>query len=126
MNVVINGNTYLTQKKLDTFSQLHLARKLAPALPIVEGMLSEEEDASSRGLLSILLFSKLDEKESEFVVNKCLSMVVRQQDKGFVKLQAPNGSFMFDDLDLDAILQLTVLVIEENLGDFFRTVLISS
>ena len=126
MNITINSIQYLTQKKLDTFAQLHLARRLAPALPIIEGILKEEEGNNQRSLLSILLFSKLDEKDSEFVINKCLSMVLRQQEKNLAKIQAGNGMLMFDDIDLHVMLQLTLSVLEENLGGFFRTLLTDS
>lgn len=123
--VVIGNNVYLTGK-IDTFTQLHLARKLGPALPIVEGLIDPRNAEKDKSVLTVLMLSHISDVDTDFVIRKCMSVVHRKQGEGKpAKVQAPDGTLMFDDISLSDMLELTVAVIEENLGDFFRTALAS-
>lgn len=118
---------YRLSGKLDVFTQLALARKLAPAIPIVDIQLKAENKDKPKGILVVMMLSQIDDNDSQYVVNKCLSVVLRRQDDGnFAKVQATNGALMFDDLTMSDVLELVSWVIEENLGDFLRTALIDS
>lgn len=122
MDFQIDGNSYSTSGRWDAFTQLNVARKLAPAMPIMDGMVATENQNKDKRILSILIFSRLNDRDSEFVISKCLSLVSRkQQDGSMAKVQTPDGHLMFNDIDVSVILQLSSGVIEENLGDFFRT-----
>lgn len=123
MEMLIEGNTYQVGN-MDAFSQLHVARKLGPALPIVEGLVSERNVGKDVTLLVVLILSKLTDEETEYVIGKCMSVVSRKQEQGWAKLYT-NGALMFSDTSMHAIIQLTAQCIVTNLGDFFRTALAS-
>ena len=123
MQVVIDNNEDSTSGKLDVFSQMHLVRKLGAALPVLEGMTDTRNASKDKTLLTVLMLANISDADSEFVVKKCLSVVTRKQGSSFAKLQTPDGHMMFDDISLSAMLEITVAVIEENLGNFFRTAL---
>ena len=121
MNLTINGIAYSTTAKLDAFTQLHVARKLGAALPVVDGLVRQENAGKDKTLLSLLMLSNISDADADFVVKKCLGVVVRNSGNQPAKIQTPYGELMFDDISLAAVLDLAVAVIEENLGDFFRT-----
>lgn len=121
MNLTLDGNVYATSRKLDVFTQLHVARKLGSSIPVLEDMFNKKEN--ERAIFSILMFAKLEDSEVDYVLKKCLSVVSRQQATGFVPVQNLQGGLMFDDMTLDSLLRLTLMVIEENLGTFFTTAL---
>jgi len=124
MQLTVNGKRYASTGRLDAFAALHLARKLGPSLPIVEGLVLPENASKDKSILTVLMLSHLSDADSEFVMRKSLSVVARVGDDGRLqKIQAPDGTLMFDDLQLAEMLELAVAVIEENLGDFFRTAL---
>lgn len=123
MELQIEGITYQIGS-LDAFSQLHVVRKLGPALPIVEGLVSERNAGKDVTLLVVLILSKLTDEETEYVINKCMSVVSRKQDQGWARVHV-NGALMFSDTTMQAIIQLTAQCIVTNLGDFFRTALAS-
>lgn len=124
MDKTLNGVRYITSGPLDAFTQLHIARKLGPALPILEGMVDHRNDGKDKGLLSVLMLAQIPDSDTEYVLRKCLAVVMRQRDtERPAKIQAPDGTLMFDDITMQTMLQLAVDVIEENLGDFFRTAL---
>ena len=124
----INGINY-TIGKLDAFTQLHVARRLAPVLagmftafrhaPEIANAADDSILAMATGPLAETL-AKMSNEDVDYVVNACLSVCQRQQAKGWAKVMV-NGSLMFSDIELDALLGLTVAVIQENLGRFFST-----
>jgi hypothetical protein len=104
-----------------------LARKLAPAIPLVDVQLKAENKDKPKSILVVMMLSQIADGDSEYIVKKALSLVLRKQSDGsFAKLQAANGSMMFDDVTMDEILELVSWVVEDNLGDFFRTALTDS
>lgn len=124
MELDLSGHQYFTASKLDAFTQLHLARKLGPALPIVEGLVTTANAEKDKSILTVLMLSHISDTDTEYIMKKCLSVVQRRQEGGkSAKIQAADGSLMFDDITMVEMLQLMVAVIEENLGDFFRTAL---
>lgn len=124
MNLVSGGVAYSSKGKLDAFTQLHIARKLGPALTIVDGLVRKENFDKEKHLLIVLMLSHISDENTEFVIHKCLSVVMREQVNGqYAPVQTPAGALMFDDMTMTTILELTVEIIEENLGDFFRTAL---
>lgn len=114
---------YILTEKLNAFDQLTLVRKLSPAIPVVDGLIREENKAKDKNLLTVLMLGQLSDADSEYVVKKCLSVVSRVQETGTAKVQSPTGQLMFDDMSMADILQLVSQVIEVNVGDFLRTAL---
>lgn len=121
MEAVIDGLQYATTGKLDAFAQLHIARKLAPALPVINGMVHPDNVGKDKKILTVLMLAHINDADTNFVINKCMSVVVRKDASGkYVKIQTVDGHLMFDDIGMHALLELTFEVIEENIGDFFR------
>lgn len=124
--LTLGGQVYTLSKKLDTFSQLHIARKLAPALPVVHSLVNPGNAGKDKSVLTVLMLSHIPDEDTEFVIRKCMSVVTRQQGSTPAKVMAPDGTLMFDDLSMETLLEITSAVIDDNLGDFFRTALVSS
>lgn len=120
------GLKYGTARKLAVTDQLLVSRKLAPAMPIMQGIVDKDNENKDMTILILMALGALPDESADLVTRKCLSVVTAADvtDKQ-VPIQAPNGSFMFQEVSLQDVLHLTALVIEENLGDFFRTALSS-
>ena len=115
---------YVIAGALDAFTQLHVARKLSPAIPLLEGVLADRNADKDGTVLVVLALAQLSDADTEYVMRKCLSVVVRQSpDAKPAKLLAADGTLMFQDTPMAVLLELTVAVIDEALGDFFRTAL---
>lgn len=128
--------------KLSPMKQFHVARRIAPLLAALGGAaLSapkdiaaiEQSDASADdaaedsalGAIQHFLQSlapalaSMSDEESEYIINTCLAVVKRKQNTSFAPVIASNGRLMFEDIALPDMMQLTVAVIQENLGSFF-------
>ena len=105
--------------RMDAFTQFHVARKLSPALGLIDGLVAKKNEGKDFTVLALLIMNQLGDSDVEYVMNKCLAIVHRQQPTGWAKLTAGAGQIMFDDTTLDELLNISVAVIVENLGDFF-------
>ena len=123
MNLTLNEHTYVTTNKLDIMTQFHVARKLGPALSAIEGLVNPDTLQAETDLLLLLIMSKLPDEDAEYVTRKCLGNVFRLQGNTKAKIMDGKGGLMFEDINLEDIMRLTVTVINESLGDFFRTAL---
>lgn len=123
MEQIINGQTYQIGA-MSTMSQLKVARRLGPALPILQGLTAEANQGKDPTLLTVLMLSKLSDEDTDVVMYECLASVARRQESGWASVYV-KGALMFSDMDLRTLLLLTTQVIQENLGDFFRTALAS-
>lgn len=121
METQINGNTYRIGK-LDARTQFHVARRLAPLLAGIGKTLNQPKNKddlfSTFGPLADAL-SRMSDEDTDYVLDKCLSVTQRAQGNQFAPVMASNGRMMFDDIDLPAMMQLAVAVIRENIGGFF-------
>jgi hypothetical protein len=95
---------------------------LGGALPLIDGLVREQNQGKDMTMMMVLLMSKLTDEESDYIMFKCLTAVSRRQPQGWVNIQS-NGTLMFSDITVGALFKLTATVITENLGDFFRTAL---
>jgi hypothetical protein len=122
MELELKGNLFRTGE-LDAFDQLHIARKLSYGLIPLDGVTRKGNEGKDKQLLTLLMFSKMDDSDADYVMKKCLSTVLLQQGETWVKV-VKGDSLMFGELiSLADMLKLSLAVIEENLGDFFRTAL---
>lgn len=125
MNKTIGSVNYVTSGAMSVSDQFALARKLAPAIPVLQGLLKRENLDKERSLLTVLMFSNISEEASQYVLGKCINVIARQDPASgnFAKLSDGKGNLMFQDITLPVLMELVVDVIDENLGDFFRTAL---
>lgn len=142
-NIELNGHEYVIGR-LNALDQLHVSRKISPLVPTLMPIISEIakgdlektikaiEDGDNEELtgleplaeaLSPLMeaFSNLPEKDVNYVIHKCLSVVKRD---GAVVCRGE--SIMFDDLDMEHILPLALAVIRINLGNFIQGLLMKA
>ena len=116
--------------KLDAFTQLYIARRLAPCLAGVgalagldraaakgEAALGEEETARILRFLSTAAGALKDE-DVEYICNACLSVTDRKQAGGNWARVRAGGATMFE-VTLPELLQIVTAVVVENMGDFF-------
>lgn len=142
-NIELNGHEYVIGR-LNALDQLHVSRKISPLVPtlmpiiseIAKGDLEKTINAIEQGdneeltgleplaeALSPLMeaFSNLPEKDVNYVIHKCLSVVKRG---GAVVCRGE--TIMFDDLDMEHILPLALAVIRINLGNFIQGLLMKA
>ena len=138
--IPIGGHDY-TIGRLNALDQLHVSRKIAPIVPNIMPILTEvakgdlekviesieaDENAELAGLEPLAkalepfmeAIAKMPEDDVNYVIYKCLSVVKRN---GAVVCRGE--SIMFDDLDMNHLLPLTVAVIRTNLGNFIQGLL---
>ena len=138
--IPIGGHNY-TIGRLNALDQLHVSRKIAPIIPNIMPILTEvakgdlekviasietDENAELAGLEPLAkalepfmeAIAKIPEEDVNYVIYKCLSVVKRN---GSVVCRGE--SIMFDDLDMNHLLPLTVAVIRTNLGNFIQGLL---
>jgi hypothetical protein len=109
--------------KLNAIDQLNIARKLSPALPLLDAVVAKENSGKDKGVLITMSLGMLSDESSKYVLEKCLALAVRHQDSGLPARIMTNGNLMFDDITLRDLTDITAAVIEENLGDFLTTAL---
>lgn len=119
--IEIGGNTYKIGK-LNAIQQFHITRRLAPSLwALAEA--SGSAPSNSDPILALKpvaqAVSQLSDEDSEYVLHTCLGVVMRDQKGQWARVWAKGGGLMFDDIDLQVMMQLTFAVIRENLGNFF-------
>lgn len=128
MEFEIKGVNYRTAK-LDVFQQLKVSRKL---LPVLAGLVSEfstlkaQAAAGNSGavLESVLpkiadTLAALPDEDVNAVIHPCPGVVMRQHEKGWVKI-FDQGALMFDDIDLFTMLQLVARVVADSPGNFLK------
>ena len=117
------NQNYQIHGKLNAFDQLLIARKLAPAMALVEGVVHENNADKDLSILTVMALSYLSDPDSDIVVNKCLSLIVRIQDGVPPTKLIVQGTLQFSDLTMKDLLDITAEVIKANLGDFLNTAL---
>lgn len=138
--IPIGGHDYAIGR-LNALDQLHVSRKIAPIVPNIMPILTEvakgdlekviesieaDENAELGGLEPLAkalepfmeAIARMPEDDVNYVIYKCLSVVKRN---GAVVCRGE--SIMFDDLDMNHLLPLTVAVIRTNLGNFIQGLL---
>lgn len=127
----INGHEYEINK-LDPFEQLHVGRRLAPLLAHALPAFARLMAAGERPNMEILLFegaaipmadilAKMPQEDVDYVFKQCLSACKRRDKKGWARITTPDGTLMYQDIELDTMLPLVQNVVEVSLGRFFPT-----
>lgn len=115
----IGGQQYRIGR-LDAKKQFHVARRLAPLLAGLGGALQAESKEFVQLVAPIAdALSKMSDEDTDYVIDTCLAVVQRRQNNQWASVVVRNGGLMFQDIDMAQMLQLTVAVIQGNLGNFF-------
>lgn len=114
--------------RLSALSQFHVTRRVAPILANmgvsvidslrVSGKLSDDDMVAVMGTAADVV-SKMSDADVEYVIFTCLSVVRKKQEN--VWAAVVNGKqFMFQTMDMQLMMRLTVAVLKENLSSFFQ------
>lgn len=145
MELEIDGRKYKSAP-LDPFLQLHIARRIAPAMYIMaSAMFSKLRDGGEidktnlvdavkdSTLLHALMgavgplvefTAHMSNDDFEYVTRTCVTVVSMESGQGWQKVMNANGAMQFDHIDAVTILQLAAAVIRENLAGFSRVLAI--
>lgn len=116
--------------RLAAMQQLHVVRRVGPVLAsmsvsvmtaIHEGKSPTTDDGSLMDVLetAMQVVSKMSNEDVEYVVNTCLNVTQREQEGGRFAPVMNGQRLMFQDVDMKAMVRLTIAVLRENLGGFF-------
>ena len=117
-------------EKLDAFQQWDVARRLLPVVGgaadllvrvlknggKIESVLSIDVAEAIEPLAKAL--AAMPDADNRFVLDVCLSKVMRGQSGSWAPVKAPGGGLMFNDIDMPVMLQLVWRVVEHNLLSF--------
>lgn len=138
----IGGNTYRINS-MPAMTQFHVMRKLGPVLPGIVPVLAQAAAtlpqgdsqeaggamATVDGVAAIAMaaqplldgLASMADADAEYVINHCLSAVMRRDAGGKSWSAVHRDSVtMFDDIDLMARMHLVLAVLRENYTGFFR------
>lgn len=124
----IDGHVYRVSR-MNAMDQFHITRRLMPLLASMGisaaqlKSLGKEEGGSELMALvgpAMGTLSAMDNDTAEFIINTCLTAVERSDAEGrFAKVMV-GGRFMFEDIDMMVMLQLTYEVCRFNLAGFSK------
>lgn len=125
MEFTVGEYNYKTNSFFDPFESLGIARKLSPAIPLLDPIFQAENSAKDNTIIIVMALSRIPDTDCDQVVRKCLAKISRFESEAnkYAPILSKTGEIMYQDISLKKMLDLAVKVIEENLGDFFRTAL---
>jgi len=126
MTEMINNKQY-DIGKLDARQQFHLVRKLAPIFATIQPPANGKREPGKVFLEISQKLCDMKQDDVDYIITLCMSVVKRQEGASWAHVQAPGTDrLMFGDIDLDALIVLTMKTIEENLGNFLTSPLLAS
>lgn len=106
--------------RIDARKQFHVARRLAPLLAGLGDASSLKGDGFAKFLGPIAeALSHMSDDDVDYVLDACLSVCHRLQGNGQGAPVITRSGLMFQDIDMGQMIQLSVKVIQSNLGGFF-------
>lgn len=133
--VEINGQMYQIGR-LSPRLAFHVARRLAPflgaILPHLSYVFGKNEDGQEPSRKEFMerasvivqplaeIVAKLENKDVDYILDTCLSVVNVRGERGFSPVFV-NGTMMFQNMDIRTMLELVGEVIKVNLSAFFTS-----
>lgn len=118
------GGVQYRSGRMNAFQQFHVGRKLAPIFGKMGPSLMTmgSPDTATMGLLAPILdaLAEMPEDDCNYILFRCLAVVQRfQPPSSWAQVwNEPAKRLMFDDIDVQNMLQITWHVLEDNLGNF--------
>jgi hypothetical protein len=124
-----NGKNY-SVGKLDAFTQLHVARRIAPILTglgtSISDMVAEGRELTGDDQMMMMVgkatevVAKMSDEDVNYIIKACMAVVRRQVEDGrWAKVMTGVQLMFAEDMDMQVLLRLTVEVIKVNMGGFF-------
>lgn len=119
-DVTIGDKVYRTGK-MDAKTQFHVVRRLLPLVSSITSIDREKITAETMVQAIAEAIAKLSDQEVDYVLNRALSVCSRLEggNAWMPVWNARADRLQYEDIDLSAMMQLTVAVLQENLGGFF-------
>jgi hypothetical protein len=122
----VTGNQYRS-RKMTAFQQFHVARKLGPIFakigPSAQAVVANP-DTTMVDLLAPIIdaLAAMPEDDCNYILHHCLAMVQRfQGGSAWANVWSePAKRMIFEDIDLAAMVQITLEVLKDNLGNFMN------
>jgi hypothetical protein len=123
----VNGVKYRSGK-MNAFQQFHVTRKLGPILAKLGPSLVDKTkpDSSMLEMLEPVLdaLAEMPETDCDYVLHRCLAVVQRAADRDAniwtPVWNEPAKKLMFNDIDMAAMIQISIQVLGDNLGNFIN------
>ena len=125
--IEMDGNSYQIGK-INALKQFHVSRRLGPILAamgislqtLAKGMKPDMMDfAEIVGPASAVL-ARMTDDDANYIIFECLGVVTRKQSDGRYSKVMIDGVMAFEDIELPGMLQLIVLVLQSNIGNFLK------
>lgn len=133
--VGINGETYRLGK-MPARTQFHVLRRIMPVMAslapvaIALGLAKPEGGAGDEpmevdkffGMIGPMAegLARMADADMDFVINNVMAQTAKNVNGQWAPMLAPDGfTFMFQDMGMELMLQLTLAGIRENFGNFF-------
>jgi len=118
------GERHFRIGRLNAFDQLHVFRRVMPLLrPVAEELKrNAKADMLDATMAMTGVLSEIPDERLNYVLYKCLAVTYLRQESGYAAVVV-NNTLMFQDLDMPALMRLTIAVITENFQDFFAGLL---
>lgn len=118
MEFELNGEEYKLSK-IDTISQFHLVRKLAPIFGELAALNGEQKDDAIAKLTGAV--AKLSNEDAEYCLYGLLKAVSKKQKSGMgYAAIVSNNVLMYQDIDLQTMMQLAFKSLQHSLANFFQ------
>lgn len=117
--LTIGAHNYRT-RPMDVMVQLFVAKRVAPVISQLSGIVQAADGKPDAVVTQMVLrMAELPDDDIGFILDKCMSLVLREQVGQWVPAWNGNAKRpQFDDLSLADLLQLTGAVFMENLQSF--------
>jgi tail assembly chaperone len=113
--------------RINARQQWNIVRRLSPViaevLPALNKLSLDKGDVGTDLKVATIqpfmdAIGKLSDTDSDYIIDTCMRAATRGRESGWSRVMTPDGQFMFDDIDMRTMLEITVRTLLENLGDF--------
>jgi hypothetical protein len=123
--ITVKDHVYKTGR-LDAFTQLHIVRRLGPAL-IVAGVSIEVLKSGTKLYLQDMVrmaepvmsfVGQMREEDVDYILLSCLRVIQRKEGDRWMSINSGTRDLQYNDIDMIVLLRLVVEVLKDNIGSF--------
>ena len=119
----VGGHTYRSTK-LSARVAFHVARRLAPVIGRMDLSRAVGQITGDTQIAALLpmadAIASMTDVDCDYVINACMAVCERQFNGTWAKVWHTGAAKpMFEDIELPALMQITLQVLGENLSSFF-------
>lgn len=131
MDKEINGHMYALGK-MPALTQFHVLRRISPLLARLQnlpGLMKMAQGMEAGDRAAVLFsaagplaeaFAEMKDEDANYVIFSAFAVARRKEKDKSAPMLAPDGfTFMYQDIEMPEMIELTVAVLKENFGNFF-------